>query len=105
MTSPDDQLGSIFSQITAEDQVDPAVFDQTLEAAFDYDGAGLDELIPDAGDPATDTDSDGDDLLGGDLVDAFFTTDDSDSDSPDADTTDYTDHTPTDDYTPDDIDI
>lgn len=104
MTSPDDQLGSIFSQIASEDQVDPAVFDQTLEAAFDHDGAGFDELIPDSGDNATDTDSDGDDLLGGDLGDAFLTTDDTDSDTSDTEPTDYTD-TPIDGYTPDDIDI
>jgi hypothetical protein len=103
VTSPDDQLDSIFSQIGAEDQVDPAVFDQTLEAAFDYAGAGLDELIPDDSDSATDSDGDGDDLLGGDLEDAFD--DSGELDTSDADTTDYTDHTG-DDYAPaDDIDI
>lgn len=105
MTSPDDQLGSIFSQISAEDQVDPAVFDQTLEAAFDHDGAGYDELVPDSDDSTTDVDNDGDDLLGGDLGDAFDDTSDP-GDSADSDPTDYTDHTSTDDYSPgDDTDI
>lgn len=103
MTSPDDQLGSIFSQITAEDQVDPAVFDQTLEAAFDHDGSGHDELIPDSDDSTTYVDDDGDDLLGGDIGDAFDDTSGPDSDDSD---TDYTVDTPTDDYSPgDDIDI
>lgn len=104
MTSPDDQLDSIFSQIGAEDQVDPAVFDQTLEAAFDHAGAGLDELIPDSDDSSTDSDGDGDDLLSGDLGDAFYTTDD-DADTSDTAPTDYTEPTG-DDYTPgDDLDL
>ncbi|ORM34769.1 hypothetical protein [Williamsia sp. 1135] len=103
MTSPDDQLDSIFSQIGAEDQVDPAVFDQTLEAAFDHAGSGLDELIPDDTDNVTDSDGDGDDILGGDFEDAFDTPGDTETD--DSDTTDFTDHTG-DDYAPaDDLDI
>ncbi|OZG28999.1 hypothetical protein BH683_011355 [Williamsia sp. 1138] len=108
MTSPDDQLDSIFSQIGAEDQVDPAVFDQSLEAAFDHAGSGLDELIPDETDDVTDTDGDGDDLLGGDFEDAFDTSGDidgGDTETDESDTTDFTDHTG-DDYAPaDDLDI
>ncbi|PXW30591.1 UNVERIFIED_CONTAM: hypothetical protein DES50_10767 [Williamsia faeni] len=102
MTSPDDQLDGIFSQIAAQDQVDPAVFDQTLETAFDYDGAGFDELIPETDTTfSDDTDTTDDDIFVGDLTDELGgdyhdDADDADTqpDSPDhTDHSDYIDHT------------
>lgn len=53
MTSDNDPLSDIFSQMAAEEMVDPAVFDQRLEAAFDHDGSGFDELLPDNDDFST----------------------------------------------------
>ena len=87
MTSPNDPLSDIFSQIAADDAVDPAVFDQSLEAAFDYDGSGFDELVPDNDDSSTD----GDLVVGVDGGDVdshgdVFETDDADLDG---DATDF----------------
>ena len=101
MTSPNDPLSDIFSQIAADDAVDPAVFDQSLEAAFDYDGAGFDELIPDSDDSATEGDLVAD-VDGGDVdsPDDVFETDDADIDG---DVTDFSIGPDlTDDYSTDD---
>lgn len=87
MTSPNDPLSDIFSQIAADDAVDPAVFDQSLEAAFDYDGSGFDELVPDNNDSSTEGDVavgiDGGDV---DSQGDVFETDDADLDG---DATDF----------------
>ena len=105
MTSPNDPLSDIFSQIAADDAVDPAVFDQSLEAAFDYDGAGFDELVPDSDDSSTEGDLTGDQFVDADGDDPLLGTDDSgDTDDTDTDTDDYsTDftggHDHTDDFT------
>ncbi|HEY9312226.1 hypothetical protein [Williamsia sp.] len=97
MTSPDDQLDGIFSQIAAQDQVDPAVFNQTLEAAFDYTGPGFEELLPETDATLSDdTDSTTDDPFVADLADDSFTDDSDDSDDSG---TDHADYTPADDYT------
>lgn len=97
MTSPNDPLSDIFSQIAADDAVDPAVFDQSLEAAFDHDGSGFDELVPDNDDSSTEGDLvagvDGGDV---DSHDDVFETDDADIDG---DATDFSiGHDLTDDY-------
>jgi hypothetical protein len=99
VTSPNDPLSDIFSQIAAQDSVDPAVFDQSLEAAFDYDGTGFDELVPSGDDSATDVDDSDGDLLVGDPDDAFYETDDTDTDA-DTDNSDPSDFIDTtDDFT------
>ena len=84
MTSPNDPLSDIFSQIAADDAVDPAVFDQSLEAAFDHDGSGFDELVPDNDDGSAEGDlvagvdvGDATDFsIGPDLTDDYSTGDD-----------------------------
>lgn len=101
MTSDNDPLSDIFSQMAAEEMVDPAVFDQRLEAAFDHDGSGFDELLPDNDDSSTEGDPavgvDGGDV---DSHDDVFETDDTD---PDGDATDFSIGPDlTDDYSTDD---
>jgi hypothetical protein len=104
VTSPNDPLSDIFSQIAAEDAVDPAVFDQSLEAAFDYDGTGFDELVPSADDSATDDDLGGGDILADDVDDTTYDADDTDTD--DTDSTDFTNTDITNDFsTGDDLTI
>jgi hypothetical protein len=91
VTSPNDPLSDIFSQIAADDAVDPAVFDQSLEAAFDFNGAGFDELVPDSDDSSTEGDIGGELHGGTDGDDTLFDTDDSgDTDDADTDADEYT---------------
>jgi hypothetical protein len=97
VTSPDDQLDGIFSQIAAQDQVDPAIFDQTLEAAFEHTGPGFEDLIPETESTfPDDPDDPSDDLFVGDDTDDFG------SDDPDTEPSEHSDPLPADDYTPGD---